>query len=307
MSEKAKTMSVMELVHMFPGDEIAENWFIKRRWKAGITCPNCQSTKVSERKNTRIRAWRCNDCRKDFSTKTGTVMHGSKLGFKTWAWAIYLITTNIKGIASTKMARDLNIRQATAWHLAMRLREVYKNNNTLLDTIVEVDETYIGGKEANKHANKKLRAGRGTVGKQIVVGMKSREGTIVGKVVTTITSDTLHNTISEHVEKGATVITDDHRGYIGIDTKGYQHLSVNHSAKQYVNGMAHTNGIESFWSLLKRGYYGIHHHMSRKHLSRYVTEFAQRMTNKGMDTVVQMGLMAGAMEGVRLPYAELIQ
>jgi len=288
---------------MFPDNKSAEEWFIKTRWNDEIKCTSCNSSRISERK-TKARSWRCKDCRKDFSTKTDTIMQGSNLGFRIWAIAIYLLTTSLKGVASTKLASDLNITQKSAWHLAMRIRETYKSNVGKLSGTIEVDEAYFGGKERNKHANKRLKAGRGAVGKQAVIGAKQRGGEIVAQTLDKTTKAELQGFINETVETGSNVMTDDHRGYLNMN--GYNHDSVSHSVGEYVRDQAHTNGIESFWALLKRGYNGTHHHMSKKHLGQYVSEFAGRHNTRSLDTMFQMSSIMYSMVGKRLKYNDLI-
>ena len=301
-------LSLVELFRMFPDDSAAEEWLEQQRWDGEPFCPHCGSFKV-RRNNHRSMPWRCaeRECRKRFSVRLKTPLQGSPLGYQTWVVAIYLLTTSLKGQSSMKLHRDLKVTQKTAWHLAHRLRKAWDDGEhrlPLLTGPLEVDETYVGGKDRNKHADK--RAGvRGPSGKTAVVGIKDRDSNQVrAKVVTKMDAETLQGFVVEHAEASAQVYTDEARAYQSLP---YRHESVKHSVGEYVREQVHTNGVESFWSMMKRAHKGVYHKMSPKHLDRYVREFAGRHNLRNADTITQMGEVVRGLEGKRLTYAELKQ
>ncbi len=301
---KPETVSLYEFFQRFPNEESARLYFENNRWNGKTYCAHCGSDDVSECKDHIPMPYRCRSCRKHFSVRTGTVLAESRLPLQKWLMAIYMMTTARKGIPSTQMARELGITQKSAWFLAQRIRETWMTaSNGDMGPVIEIDETYIGGKEKNKHKHKKLNAGRGAVGKQAVMGVLERGGRIVAQPIASTDRATLHGVIHANVQKGSVVYTDDFRSYLKL--KGYTHETVKHSVGEYVRDQAHTNGIESFWALLKRGYYGIYHNMSPKHLHRYVNEFSFRHNTSQYGTMDFISATVKRTINCRLTYKEL--
>jgi len=287
---------------MFPDEASAEKWWVASRWPNGIACPECGSMSVQTRESRKPQPYRCRDCRRDFSARTGSLLECSKVSFRKWVIAIYLLTTDIKGTASMKLHRDIGVSQKTAWFMAHRIRETWaRATDVPFMGDVESDETYIGGRESNK-PKRKRHGHRGTHGKMIVVGMKDRATRqIRAKVIERADLATLDPFVRQHAPPGAKIYTDENAAYQHLPN----HESVRHGVGQYVDGQAHTNGMESFWSLLKRGYHGTYHKMSPKHLARYVAEFEGRYNSRLQDTIILMQRVVRRMDGGRLLYGVL--
>ena len=304
-------ISLVELFRRWPDDAAAEAWFISRRWPHGIHCPHCGSANVQSGTAHKTMPYRCREkeCGKRFSTKTGTVMEGSKLGFQTWAIATYLLSTNLKSVSSMKLHRDLKINQRSAWFLAHRLRVALAERQEPFEGPAEADEAYFGGLRKNMSNKKRAEladTGRGAVGEEAVVGVKDREtGRVAARHVRHTDAVHVAGFVAETVKPCAKVYTDEATVYNALDP-WFDHESVNHSAGEYVRQMAHTNGMESHWATLKRAHKGTFHKFSPKHLQLYIDEFCGRHNVREADTIDIMATFAAGMVGKRLRYRDLI-
>jgi transposase-like protein len=295
--------SILEFQKHFSTDEKCREFLEHQRWNGTPACVFCGSLKVTRLKDGK--RFQCNEkeCRSQFSVTVGTIAENTKIPLTKWFLAMYILSNHSKGISSLQLASWLDVTQKTAWFLNHRIREMLKDNApALLDGIVEVDETYVGGKISNRHKSKR-NANRGN--KTMVFGAISRTGKVITKIVPYTKAESLVQAIKENVKEGIIMVSDENVAYKGLK-KTYNHSTVNHSKDEYVRGFAHTNSIEGFWNLLKKQINGIHHSVSPKHLDRYCTEASYRYNNRKTEQDSRFANALINCEG-RLKYSDLIK
>jgi transposase-like protein len=296
--------NLLEAVQYFSDPDVATDYVAKLRWPDGPVCPRCGSGEYSYIKTRRL--WKCKGCKKQYSVKVGSIFEDSGLGLNKWLPAIWLIANSKNGISSHELGRSLGVTQKSAWFMLHRIRLAMQTGSfRKLRGEVEVDESYIGGAARNMHASKRrnIGKGRGTKNKTAVVGALEREGPVRASVVPDIASKTLQGHVRRHVKGGASVYTDNYSSYIGLG-HAYDHRTVDH-AECYVDGQVHTNGLENFWSLLKRGLRGTYVSVEPFHLFRYLDERLFAYNLRHLNDYGRFAAVLRTVAGRRLTYAEL--
>ncbi len=299
LPESPKLNNLSDFDREFPNEQACRDMFEKIRWNGKIICPHCKSDKTSKFKNGKL-YW-CKACSKQFTVRVKTIFEDSALPLRKWFYAIYLLTSRKKGLSSVQLGKDIGVTQKTAWFMLHRIRYAVRTRSLEkpLEGTVEVDETFVGGKSHG--------FGRGYCqpNKTAVFGMKQRDGIVRAQTVARANRKNILPIIGDSVSPDATIMSDEFQVYAGLKYEFKNHEVVIHSKKEYVRGNVHTNGIESFWALFKRGYVGTYHWMSRKHLDKYIDEFEYRMNSKGLSDAERFATTFSFVEG-RLTYNQLI-
>ena len=302
MSARKKPTNLLEAIRYFSDLDIATEYVAKLRWPAGPICPRCGGLEHSYLTTRRI--WKCKACKRQFSVKVGSIFEDSPLGLDKWLPAVWLAANSKNGISSHELARALGITQKSAWFMLHRIRLAMQTGSFLkLSGEVEVDETFIGGKARNMHARDRKRRG-GTKNKSVVAGAIERGGKVRASVVADQARETLRGALTHHVEQGSTVYTDAASAYNAIGKLGYDHGVVDHTIC-YVNGRVHTNTMENFWSLLKRGLHGTYISIQPFHLFRYLDERAFTFNEREKSDLGRFEAVLKAAAGRRLTFAQV--
>lgn len=299
--------SIFDLLKAFPTEQSCIDHLEGLRWEGIVVSPFDSESKVYKCAGNK---YKCKNTGKYFNVRTNTIFDNTKIPLQKWFLALYVFSSHKKGISSHQLAKDISVTQKSAWFLLHRLRYAFDHPNfkETVGNIVEIDEAGIGGESYNKHSNKKLKNAEGATisNKASVIGFRERGGNVVAKVIEDRKKETLLPVVYNTVKPDAIIMTDENPSYLDLG-KTHEHFTVNHSAKQYVNMMAHTNGIENFWSHLKRGIDGIYHSVSKGHLQSYVDEFTLRFNTRKMNTQSRFDLVLSAVANKRLTYQNLIK
>ena len=297
--------NLKELMTKLSDETVCRHYMEQMRWGNDPFCPHCSTTKPYKLKDGK--SYRCGNktCKKDFTVTVGTIFENSKIALSTWLAAIYVLTGHKKGISSHQLARDLGVTQKTAWFINYRVRLIMGDNNPEpLDNVVEVDETYVGGKFANMNRGRRKKwQEAGKDNKVAVMGLLQRDGKAK---LTVIGNKTFKEVVIENVAKSATIYTDAHLGYELLHQNFAAHESVNHSVEEFKRGLVYTNSIEGFFSLFKRIIHGTYHQISPKHLHRYCAETTYRFNSRKIKDADRFRMTISNVEG-RLKYKNLIQ
>ncbi len=295
----ANIKNLKDLLTRFSDEQVCRDYLVQHRWGGVPICPYCGCNKSYKIENGKRYKCANKECHKKYSVTVGTVAQDTNISLSIWFGATYILSSHKKGISSVQLGKDLGVSQKTAWFILHRIREAFREKKGLfLTKEVQADETYIGGKESNKHEVKKLDIPLSSrmEDKTPVVGLVQTGGNVVTKAMPWVTKKNINNLITEHVSKDATLVTDSSALYHSLNDK-YNHIVINHSHHQYRVGTFHTNSIENYWSIFKRGIYGIYHQISRKHLQAYCSEFEFRFNNRKANDADRFEMVLSTFEG----------
>lgn len=283
-------MNIVQVYRQFPTQQDCIKHLEKVRWNDTPVCPYCKSTKQTPLP--KEQRYHCNNCNTSYSVTVGTVFHKTKVDLQKWFLAISLVLNAKKGLSARQLGRDIEVTKDTAWFMLMRLRKAFVEYGELLEGIVECDETYLGGKNKNRHTDKKTKGGQGRGGsdKTPVIGALQRDGKVKAQKSKDVSGKTLRSFIKQNVKEGSVIHTDEWRSYNGL-SKSYLHYVINHGSGEYVKGDVHTNTLEGFWALLKRGVVGQYHYVTEKYLNRYIDEFCFRYNNRKNKEMFSMTIL----------------